>query len=91
MKLARLDVEGEMGVKDDPFGKPCALCGENADGFIGPVLALSSDRRVVCESCGREFAPSLVAIIELAAAAESYILYLGDHQEKAHAGAVVAA
>jgi hypothetical protein len=50
----------------------CPICGRQAPPTIGPDLTLAGDERIVCRTCGRVYAPSLVKLLELAEAAERY-------------------
>ncbi len=51
----------------------CAVCGDRTDPTGGVDLFASDGAALVCEwKCGKEHAPSLVALLELARAAEHY-------------------
>jgi hypothetical protein len=47
----------------------CALCGGRT-GSRGPQLHRAQTGDVVCRTCGKEYAPSLVALLDLACTAE---------------------
>jgi hypothetical protein len=48
----------------------CALCGERTGGAAGLALFDADSQDHVCRECGREHAPSLVALLDLAGTAE---------------------
>lgn len=48
----------------------CALCGGKTGGGRGPRLSRAGSRDAVCRSCGRQHAPGLAALVELAHTAE---------------------
>lgn len=50
----------------------CALCGNERGAAVGPELYLAGTWELVCDACGRERAPLLAALIELAGAADMY-------------------
>jgi hypothetical protein len=57
----------------------CGICGKASEVDIGPELFTSEG--YVCSKCGRESAPELAALLELAKSAEHYIAVifeLGD-------------
>ena len=59
----------------------CGVCGKASELDIGPDL-FTSDGSHVCSKCGRESAPELTALLQLAKSAEHYIAVifeLGDH------------
>ena len=60
----------------------CPLCGRVTNPNIGPELTLAGSMRVVCRDCGRDHAPALVALLELAWAAEDFSLYVRDFGER---------
>jgi hypothetical protein len=49
---------------------PCAACGRPAQAPIGTQLVLADTFEPVCQDCGRQHAPSLVALVQLANEAE---------------------
>ncbi len=49
---------------------PCALCGARTD--PSGVDLMTEDSRLVCVPCGREHAPELQGLIDLANAASAY-------------------
>jgi len=49
---------------------PCALCGTRVLLGAGPQLVVADSRALVCRACGKKHAPALVALIDLASAAE---------------------
>jgi hypothetical protein len=49
---------------------PCAFCGRPTPPAEGPGLRLADHLGVVCRDCGKEHAPSLVALLDLVRAAE---------------------
>jgi hypothetical protein len=50
--------------------EPCGLCGRPAEYPAGNRLALAEGGAPVCPDCGRAHAPSLMALVNLADAAE---------------------
>jgi hypothetical protein len=56
----------------DPEGTPgtCALCGRDASAPGQPRLSLAETRLPVCRDCGKQHAPSLASLLDLASAAE---------------------
>ena len=51
-------------------GAACACCGRPLPAAGGPQLALADRPDGVCRDCGKQHAPSLVALLDLAHAAE---------------------
>jgi hypothetical protein len=47
----------------------CALCGDQTDSGDGPQLLQADSLDVVCRKCGKEHAPGLVALLDLACTA----------------------
>jgi hypothetical protein len=47
----------------------CALCGQAARTGEGPCLVLADRPEPVCRACGKEHAPSLVSLLDLATTA----------------------
>ena len=58
--------------------EPCPLCGQMTNPNIGPELTLACNMLVVCHDCGRDHAPALVALLELAWVAEDFSLYVRE-------------
>ena len=55
---------------DTPTAAACALCGRRTDIPAGTHLRVAATLHPVCPECGRAHAPSLAALVGLAAAAE---------------------
>ena len=47
-------------------GETCGLCGTPIPDQLGPGLALADRLWAVCQPCGKEHAPSLAALLNLA-------------------------
>jgi len=47
------------------YHEPCAVCGEVWQAPIGPALFLDSSWSAVCDDCGIEHEPALVAILKI--------------------------
>jgi len=55
---------------DQPCNEPCGVCGEALLQAAGPGLFTAETNQPVCRSCGRAEAPHLVALLDLARAAD---------------------
>jgi hypothetical protein len=71
----RNDWRGGMGtftIRQVDEGKDCGCpkCGERYDGRGGLRLFADDHERPVCRTCGKKLAPSMVALLDLAHAAE---------------------
>lgn len=64
----------EVTIKNNIFGGNhlCAVCGESTGTSIGPDLFVEGTMQVVCRSCGKEYAPNLVELLELSEKAIRY-------------------
>lgn len=51
----------------------CAVCGDERISAEGPELFLADTWDLVCDECGRQYAPLLMALIDLSGAAEGYV------------------
>ena len=51
----------------------CALCGDARTSAEGPELFLADTWDLVCDECGRKYAPLLMALVDLGAAADGYV------------------
>ena len=51
----------------------CAVCGDERISAEGPELFLADTWDLVCDECGRKYAPLLAALIDLGGAAEGYV------------------
>jgi hypothetical protein len=62
----------QLIIRHNPEAAPgtCALCGQRPVAAQGPQLLLADEELAVCRDCGRKHAPSLVALLDLAGAAE---------------------
>ncbi|MGE3807036.1 MAG: hypothetical protein AB7K24_20420 [Gemmataceae bacterium] len=77
---------------DDPGPCPCAMCSEEVMVEVGPQLA-TPEHAPVCARCGKQQAPALQALVDLARTAErigkiaqhTTWLPLKAHLEMAHA------
>jgi hypothetical protein len=56
----------------------CAICGGPIPPDAGPQLLRADNLDVVCRPCGKEHAPSLVALLDLAGVAER-VARIGRH------------
>jgi hypothetical protein len=68
-------------LNDSIAPRPCPLCGRRTNPNIGPELTLEHNMQVVCRDCGWVRAPALVALLELAWAAEDFSSYLREFGE----------
>jgi hypothetical protein len=57
---------------------PCGLCGEGTCAETGPRLAMAATLVPVCRECGKKHAPPLLALINLAEAAQ-HVGRIGRH------------
>ena len=64
--MARLTIK----LNPDAGSEPCGLCGGTIPEAPGPRLCLADQPAVVCRRCGRQHAPSLAALLDLAQVAE---------------------
>lgn len=55
---------------DDPSESRCPKCGESNQGREGLGLFAGNHDRPVCRNCGKKWAPSMVALLDLAHAAQ---------------------
>lgn len=55
---------------DQAGNEPCGLCGQALLAHSGPGLCLRENGQLVCRDCGRREAPHLLALLDLAQAAE---------------------
>jgi hypothetical protein len=53
-----------------PVETACGLCGQQATWQAGTQLVLADTAQPVCPSCGKNHAPSLAALLQLAEEAE---------------------
>lgn len=72
-------------MNDSIAPRACPLCGRVTNPNIGPELTLARNRLVICRDCGWIHVPALVALLELAQAAENFSSYLQEFGEKWHA------
>jgi hypothetical protein len=49
---------------------PCVQCGQPMTSADGPRLVMADNSASVCRDCGRQHAPSLAALLDLARAAQ---------------------
>jgi len=63
-------------------GGPCAICSKAVDADIGPELFLVDNWELVCRRCGREEAPELVALLELAEASKAYFTAIFESEDR---------
>ena len=65
----------ELAIKLNPESSAyeCALCEDARTSAQGPELFLADSWDLVCDECGRKYAPLLMALIDLGAAAEGYV------------------
>ena len=54
----------------------CAVCGDERISAKGPEIFLADSWDLVCDECGRKYAPLLMALMDLGAAAEGYAAVL---------------
>jgi hypothetical protein len=59
---------GEMAIKNNVCGGNhfCAVCGGATQTDFGPDLFLEGTEQIVCHECGRDHAPELVGLLDLA-------------------------
>ena len=57
----------------------CAICGDKRLSAKGPELFLADTWDLVCDECGRRYAPLLTALIDLGGAAEGYVAVQGTN------------
>lgn len=67
------EVHLAIKLNDESYQYECALCGDERVSAKGPELFLADSWDVVCDECGRKYAPLLAAMIDLGAAAEGYV------------------
>ena len=58
----------------------CAICGERTDPQSGPELFLADAWELVCQDCGRRYAPALVYMLEAFRTAAHYFTEEPDFQ-----------
>jgi hypothetical protein len=65
----------ELAIKlnEESSAFECAVCGDARTSAQGPELFLADTWDLVCDECGRKYAPLLMAMIDLGAAAEGYV------------------
>lgn len=66
-------VELAIKLNEESSAYECALCGDARTSAQGPELFLADTWDLVCDECGRKYAPLLMALIDLGAAAEGYV------------------
>jgi hypothetical protein len=63
--------EFTIRLDDEAGSRCCAMCGEPTSSAPGPRLCLAEEETAgVCRACGKTHAPNLVALLDLACAAE---------------------
>ena len=67
------DVELAIKLNAESSTYECAICGDDRRSAVGPELFLSDTWDLVCDECGRKYAPALMALLDLGAAAEGYV------------------
>jgi hypothetical protein len=60
-------------LNDESAEYECAICGDGRISAQGPELFLADTWDLVCDECGRKYAPPLMALIDLGGAAEGYV------------------
>src|ERR1700687_3273109 len=68
---ARTDLAIKLNEESSAY--ECAVCGDARTSAQGPELFLADTWDLVCDECGRKYAPLLMALIDLGAAAEGYV------------------
>jgi len=65
----------DLAIKLNPESSAyeCAVCEDARTSAQGPELFLADSWDLVCDECGRKYAPLLMALIDLGAAAEGYV------------------
>ena len=66
-------VQLAIKLNDESSGYECAVCGDERTSAEGPELFLADTWDLVCDECGRKYAPLLMALIDLGGAAEGYV------------------
>ena len=61
-------------LNEDSATYECAVCGDTRASVEGPELFLADSWDLVCDECGRKYAPQLMALMDLGAAAEGYVV-----------------
>lgn len=67
------EIELAIKINDESADYECALCGDARVSAKGPELFLADSWDLVCDECGRKYAPLLAALIDLSGAAEGYV------------------
>ncbi len=67
------DVYLAIKMNEESSSYVCALCGDSRVSSVGPELFLADSWDLICDECGRKYAPTLMALIDLGGAAEGYI------------------
>lgn len=67
------EVQLAIKLNDEAYQYECALCGDERTCIVGPELFLADSWDVVCDECGRKYAPQLMALLDLGGAAEGYV------------------
>ena len=65
-------VELAIKLNEESSAYECAVCGDARTSAQGAELFLADTWDLVCDECGRKYAPLLMALIDLGAAAEGY-------------------
>ena len=66
-------VELAIKLNEESSEYECAVCGDERISAEGPELFLADTWDLVCDECGRKYAPLLMALIDLGGAAEGYV------------------
>ena len=66
-------VELAIKLNEESVAYECAVCGDARVSAEGPELFLADSWDLVCDECGRKYAPLLMALIDIGAAAEGYV------------------
>ena len=61
-------------LNEDASTYECAVCGDTRASVDGPELFIADSWDLVCDECGRKYAPQLMALMDLGAAAEGYVV-----------------
>ena len=67
------EVQLAIKLNDESYEYECALCGDERTSANGPELFLAESWDLVCDECGRKYAPQLMALLDLGGAAEGYV------------------